>query len=111
MSNRAERRRAAREGLQRKHAVLIAGEGILAKAMPNEIFEAVPGAELPDKVPGKHRWIATAAYVISQEIADHAYEADVPKYLDQQSLFHLGIGCYDCERPLGDITADSVCLA
>lgn len=112
MSSRAERRRQ-----QRAHAktpVLIAGEGIVAAAL-GQRFEARPSAQLPEKVPGQHRWVATGAWVLRDIDAEKAYDADTWKFLDNENLMSLSVGCWDCERSLGAgdgaIRADSVCTA
>jgi hypothetical protein len=95
--NRAERRRQSRA--HEKEPVLIAGDGIVAAGLGQQ-FEAQPSAELPPKVSGKHRWIATAAYVLNDEDVENAFDENKHKILDNSKLFVLGIGCYDCEQPL-----------
>ena len=113
MSGRAERRRRARaeaKGKHRKPPVLIAGDGIAAASI-GEQFEARPSADLPPKQPGKHRWIAAGSWVISDVDAAGAFDADQMKFLDNENLIYLGIGCWDCEEPLGKITHDSRCPA
>jgi hypothetical protein len=104
--NRAERRR--HERAARRPPVLIAGEGIVAAALGHR-YEARPHAELAAKVPGRHRWIASGAWVLSDVAVEGAHDPDVMKFLDNENLMHIGIGC--CERPLGAITVDSVCPA
>lgn len=110
--NRSERRR--QERAARKTPVLIAGEGIVAASLGQK-FEARPSADLPEKVPGKHRWVATGAWVLRDIDAEKAYDADTMKFLDNENLMNLSIGCWDCERPLGTapgaITANSRCEA
>ena len=106
--NRADRRRH-----QRAHAktpVLIAGEGIVAAALGTE-YEATGHAELPDKVAGKHRWIAAGSWVLRDIDVEKAHDADTMKFLDNENLFQLSIGCWDCEQPLGQIDFGSVCPA
>lgn len=105
--SRAERRRQERENQKRakrgqvKIPVIIAGDGIVAAELSGHTFEARPHAQLPQKVTGKHRWIASAAYVLTDLQAEHAHDEDFPKYLDHESLYYIGIGCWDCEQPLG----------
>lgn len=72
-------------------------------------LSAVPHAQLPPKVEGEHRWIATAAYVVSVDVVEAADDADRVKYLDRENLMHLALGCWDCEQPLGVIKAGSRC--
>ncbi len=58
---------------------------------------ANPGAELPAKEPGVHRWIMVASYTLSaQEAADAAI--GVPVVMDLAHLFTTPeVGCLDCE--------------
>ena len=102
---RAERRRAEREARR-----VIVGDGIVATGT-GDWYEARKPKELPPKVPGRHRWIAIASYTMTVESVRVARDADIPKYLDQENLFMLAVGCYDCERQLGDIEPDSICMA
>lgn len=106
--NRQQRRRTARH--QAKQPVIIAGDGIVASELPGHRFEAKPSADLPPKEFGRHRFIATAGYVLTLDEARDAYDADRMKFLDHENLFMLAIGCYDCERALGDIAVDSFCV-
>lgn len=105
--NRAERRRQRAAG---KTPVIVAGDGIVAASL-GQRYEARPSAELPDKVPGRHRWVATGAWVLRDIDADLAGDADHMKLLDNENLMHLGIGCWDCEQALGEITTGSECPA
>lgn len=111
MSRRERRARTRRDArAAAKTPVLIAGDGIIAAALGDR-FEARPSRDLPPKVPGRHRWIATGAWVITVEDVEHADEKDWPTFLDNENLMQLGIGCWDCEQPLGVIAAGSVCPA
>ena len=108
MSNRAERRRQARANS--KHAktpVLIAGENIVAATLGVQ-YEGRPHAELADKQPGKHRFVAVGAWVLNDLDVAHAFDADRMKLLDNENLMELGITCWDCERPLGDGTGETI---
>lgn len=87
-----------------------------AQATSTGIYvEAKPMAKLPPKIEGKHRWIATGAWILSDEHIANAFDADADKYLDHENMMHIGFGCWDCEQPLGDrpgmITATSTCKA
>jgi hypothetical protein len=104
--DRAARRRAEREA---KRPKIIVGEGIIAKPVPDATYEAKPFAELPEKQPGEHRWVASATYVINMSQVWAARDPDIPKFLDAENLFFLGVGCWDCEQPLGVIQPDSRC--
>lgn len=68
-------------------------------------------AELPEKEPGKHRWVASVAYVLSQKTVESANDAKTAKFLDHENMLNIAIGCWDCERVLGEIAADSICEA
>jgi hypothetical protein len=106
--NRAERRRQ-----QRAHAktpVLIAGDGIVAAALGAK-YEATGHAQLPDKQPGEHRWIATGAWVLRNIDVEKAHDPDTMKFLDNENLMSLSLGCWDCEQPLGVIHVGSHCPA
>jgi hypothetical protein len=104
--NRAERRRQERS--HKKEPVLIAGEGIVAKDLGHR-YEARPHAELSPKEAGKHRWIASGAWVLSGEMVEGAHDPDLYKLLDNENLMHLAIGCWDCEQPLGLIQPGTRC--
>lgn len=105
--NRAERRRQAR----RRTPVIIAGANIVAGELPGHTYEARPRAELGPKIPGEHRWIAAASWRVSVELVEAATDADRLKYLDSENLLHLSLGCWDCEKPLGEIQPGSKCPA
>lgn len=113
----SEARRRRREQTRRetktakRQPVIIAGDGIIAASLPGETYEARPHAQLPAKVPGKHRWIATGAWVLTDEMVAGANDPDLMKHLDHENLMSLALGCWDCERPLGAIAYDSTCPA
>lgn len=91
-SRRAQRRTA--------HAkpVVIAGEGVVAATVPGRTYEARPYAELPKKIPGQHRWIVLASWTVGDELARDAANPDVAKFLDNENLLSLMLGCWDCEQ-------------
>lgn len=108
-------RRAQRRNPKTPARVVIAGEGIVAAPLEQR-FEAVERRDLPPKRLGEHRWIATAAFFLSDEFVSGAYDKNQLKFLDQENMFSLAIGCWDCEQPLGDpakggITYGSRCPA
>lgn len=74
-------------------------------------YEPVYRAPLPTKIPGKHRWIATAAYRIHDIDVERAEDPDHQTFLDQENMIQLAIGCWDCEQVLGVIHAGSHCPA
>lgn len=106
--NRGERRREERAQAKRRGTVLIAGEGLVAAALGTK-YEATGHAELPDKVTGQHRWVATAAYVVKTPDVKGAFDPEHLTFLDNENLMNLSLGCWDCELPLGAIEVGSNC--
>lgn len=94
-------RRAQRRNPKVPARVVIAGDNIVAAEMGDK-FEAVQRNDLPPKRLGHHRWVATAAFTMTDEAVSGAYDKTVMKFLDHENMFHLAIGCWDCEAPLGD---------
>lgn len=118
MSDRRRERRAAERAARKRRdrepppiPVMMVGDGILGAELPGHQYEARGGAKLPDKQPGAHRWIATASWVITEPTAAAAHDVDTIKVMDHENLMYLGIGCWDCEAPLGVIEVGSVCPA
>lgn len=112
--NREERRRQAhkqRRADRGKRPVLVVGDGIIAAEIPGHTYEARRMAKLRPKVPGKHRWMAIGSWVLSDEFAAGAMDPDLMKYLDNENLFDLSIGCWDCEQPITSVGYGSVCPA
>lgn len=68
---------------------------------------------LPERVFGHHRWIATAGYVLTDDDVNLELRAQggshERQYLDHSRLFTFGVGCFDCEAILGEITPESFC--
>lgn len=52
---------------------------------------------MPPKEPGKHRWIAGAAYTLTYEEAARSHEG-MSNVLGPEKLVTFSIGCWDCER-------------
>lgn len=113
--NRAERRRRARA---------LAKQAAAADARPvagiyydtGELDSTSSLADLPPKVPGRHRWTVVAGYVITEaqietERAVRRGEVRPPSVLDHENRFLLAIGCYDCERSVEEIGEDEPCPA
>lgn len=107
--NRAERRRRARADA--KQRVVIAGTGVIASTFADAPHYEARRNPMPRKVPGQHRWIATAMWHITAEQAAGADDADRRHLLDHENLLDLAIGCVDCERTLGDIHVGEPCPA
>jgi hypothetical protein len=60
---------------------------------------------------GRHRWIVTAAFVVKDIDAALATDPDHSTLLDHENMFHLALGCWDCEKALGEIDFGSICIA
>lgn len=74
--------------------------------MSETVQAAVPGAQLPPKEPGRHRWVALASYTLTDDEAAGAVDG-VAVRLDTAHLFSpVGIGCLDCERRYTDARAE-----
>lgn len=55
-------------------------------------------ADLPPKAEGVHRWIASAAYVLTEEEARSALPDQPQIVLGPNKLMSFGVGCWDCEN-------------
>jgi hypothetical protein len=117
--NRAERRRAARraarEGSAQMEAAAERGERPISFFTDTGQYDvAAANAELPSKVPGQHRWVATAGYTMTDAEVVHerrfqSGEVTTRTMLDADRRFVFAIGCYDCEEPFPIIQPGSVC--
>lgn len=68
------------------------------------LFPNRPGGGLPEKEPGVHRWIATAAFTVTDAEAAQAAAGREAVLLDASRLFSpVEIGCVDCEAPHRDV--------
>lgn len=93
--NRAERRRAEREA---------------RKATP----EPAASAELPEKEPGRHRWLLYAVHSLTdaQVMAELSTAPDTPAtILDASNRVGVIVECADCTKVLGEIVPGSRCEA
>lgn len=101
MPNRATRRRGEREA-RRRAPTLVVGDSVLASYLAGTrrniaVDDVRQFAELPAKEPGKHRWIATASFVM--DIPDRLIgDANTNKFMDEKNLMYIGVGCWDCEQ-------------
>lgn len=108
-ADRAERRRQARAEAKRHGR-----DPVVGVYTESAFVDTGSAAELPAKVAGRHRWIVTAGYTVSDQVA-HIVETElaggppIPTLLDHESRFMLACGCYDCEAALGDIAVGSHC--
>jgi hypothetical protein len=106
-----DRIRARRLANAQKHAPRVIVDGNVM-AIPLRVEEiTAPMGKLADKIPGKHRWVASVAYVLSENQVARAGDASVRKLLDHENLLNIAIGCWDCEQPLGQISAYGRCEA
>lgn len=101
--NRAERRRARRDGLIEVVRAGTAGESPDGRTIYSAV-DAMPD-RMPDKVPGRHRWIATAAWTLTDTEAAAAREG-VTTLLTHRGLVQFGVGCVDCERTYAQAVTD-----
>jgi hypothetical protein len=113
--NRQQRRKAERDAGKGRTTTLLPGDVVFHDT--GHVDSGSSAAELPAKVPGQHRWVASAAYVLNDEMvrAEEANQAgDLTagfSILDHESRFMLAVYCWDCEQPLGAIKAGSTCTA
>jgi hypothetical protein len=106
-SRRASRRRA---GAPETRRPIVVGENIVTTGL-GQTYEAKATAQPPPKQAGRHRWIVTAAYTVNDDIAASAYDPAALKFLDHENLMYIGVGCVDCEQPLGAVEVGSFCPA
>lgn len=88
--DRAERRRQQRAQDKLIHGVSGTGQQFTPDSMMPD--------RMPLKVPGRHRWIATCAYTLTDSEAAAADEG-VRTELGVDKLCTFGVGCVDCEQP------------
>lgn len=101
--NRSERRRAARKG---SRATVLDSETGYGVAGLGRTHRSTPMAELPDRVPGRHRWVAVAGYVLTDDQARLGAEGATQVVLSPNMLYVFGISCIDCERPYHQAVRD-----
>lgn len=100
----------SRRASRRHRPSAVVGDNAIAVGT-GEVFEAKPHATPPPKEPGRHRWVVTCAYTVTDDIAATAEDAATVKFLDHENLIHIGIGCVDCEQALGFVQIGSYCPA
>lgn len=54
--------------------------------------------DLPTKLPGRHRWILSSAFTITDEQARVAHEGVSSVLMGPDNLLSFGVGCWDCEQ-------------
>lgn len=89
--NRQQRRQAQRRGTFVDTETGMAAHGL------GTVHEVRLKADLPRKVEGVHRWIASAAYVLTEEEARSALPDQPMITLGPNKLMSFGVGCWDCE--------------
>lgn len=61
---------------------------------------AVPSTDLGPKTAGQHRWVAVAAYTVTDaEARISATPGAGSILLDRSKLIECGVSCIDCEKP------------
>lgn len=61
-------------------------------------LSSVQMAPLPEKKPGRHRFIAVASFVTSEETIHASYEGSGVGLFDHENLWDFAFGCIDCEE-------------
>lgn len=55
--------------------------------------------DLPPKKKGRHRFIAIASFVTSDEAIRKGYSGEEQAIFDSENLWDFNFGCIDCEQP------------
>lgn len=99
--NRQQRRQAQRRG------VYVDSETMTAATSAGHQF-ALPKlmADLAPKVPGRHRWILSSAYNVTDQEAHEAHEGVSKVLMGPEKLISFGVGCWDCERAYAECVAE-----
>lgn len=88
--NRQQRRKGARATVvDPAHGMAVTGLGTT--------HHLRTAAELPPKVPGVHRWVATVAYVLTDDQARAALPDQPEVTLAPSMVMACVVGCWDCE--------------
>lgn len=90
--NRQQRRKAQRRGTFVDTETGMAAHGL------GTAHQVRIKADLPEKVDGVHRWIASAAYVLTEEEARSALPDQPFIVLGPNQMMSFGVGCWDCEQ-------------
>ena len=88
---------------------MIAGDGMIA-AEHGPTCKAHGHAATAARGLGRHRFVATFVYVLSDRDAAAWADGDVEN-LDHNNLMDMGVVCWACEGALGEVTHDSMCPA
>lgn len=90
--NRQQRRKAQRRG-----TFVDTETGMVARGL-GTAHQVRIKADLPAKVGTEHRWIASAAYVLTEEEARSALPDQPIIVLSPNKMMSFGVGCWDCEQ-------------
>jgi hypothetical protein len=111
--NRAERRAAGvtSRSRPRRSPPIVARDtdGQTSGAELGAQFEGSTLAKMPGKRHGKHRWVAVASYVFSDEDVAVSDAPGSLAMLDSTRMIHLALGCWDCGRSKGQAEPGSFC--
>lgn len=69
------------------------GDGQMAVRSTGFTQEARPMGQMPAKVPGEHRWVATGAWYVGESAVVAAHDPGVEKHLDNENLLDISFGC------------------
>lgn len=113
--NRAERRRREREKVKKGPAAQVTdfGFGAIGEMVNTGEYEQAISAiaQLPDKEPGKHRWVLLCSYTVTEAAVRSEMSDGGPTYFDHENRFGTSLGCIDCEEQYPLIDPDTVCPA
>lgn len=87
--NRQQRRRAGRQ--------VVRGDVYQLQGLGTS-HHVKPMAEFPPKVDGRHRWIATGGYTLSDFEAAAGIDGTGQVILSPTKLVAFSVGCVDCEQ-------------
>ncbi len=82
---------------RRQRAVIDTETGVVATSTSHS-FSPTAMLDLPAKVPGRHRWILSTAYTVTDEEARTADEGVRQVLMGTHNIVSYGIGCWDCEK-------------
>ena len=99
--NRQQRRKMERRGTYVDPETRVAATGVGHHFRTPEKV-----ADIPAKVDGRHRWILSSAYNVTDEEAHEAHEGVSKVLMGPEKLISFGIGCWDCERAYGECVAE-----
>ncbi len=99
--NRQQRRKAERSRRYVDPETMVAASGT------GHHFRTPEGvADIPAKVPGRHRWILSTAYTVTDQEAHEAHEGVSKVLMGPERLIGFGVGCWDCCRAYRQCVAE-----